>query len=363
MAAQSVHIDLVEAGAWLPWAFAALDRLAHRPEGRSAAPWVAMLGRRHRPHGILSGAAEPILDGGLVARPVRAVAGLAHPDPGVCRSCSSWRRGSCSAWPWPAPSSCPGAFVQAQSQRAMHDYGYFTLGVDEQVADPARAGPLAAGHERPVPSPLLRHLQPCPRCRATSASCPSWASSASSPVATAAAPKPARWWIWYAIVALGLVLSWGGFTPVSHLFFHLPLFNRQRLLSRNLLEVDLAVAVLFATWLDHMFLSPSVVPADPATLLPATSGWRWWQKLAGPGGWRSDIVLPLIPPAGRRGLADRALGGRTLVPALPARTRAGDPFDSGAPRRLPHHPQRHLGVGHVAGAAPPTTGARACRGC
>ena len=33
MAAQSVHIDLVEAGAWLPWAFAALDRLAQPPRG------------------------------------------------------------------------------------------------------------------------------------------------------------------------------------------------------------------------------------------------------------------------------------------------------------------------------------------
>jgi len=65
MAAQNVHIDLVEAGACLPWAFAALHRLAHRPPGRSATPWVAMLGASIGLMG-LSGAAEPILDGGVV---------------------------------------------------------------------------------------------------------------------------------------------------------------------------------------------------------------------------------------------------------------------------------------------------------
>ena len=58
------------------------------------------------------------------------------------------------------------------------------------------------------------------------------------------------------------MLTWGGFTPLGHVFFDLPLFNRQRLLSRNLLEVDLAVAVLFATWLDRMFLAPSPIPSD-----------------------------------------------------------------------------------------------------
>ena len=38
MTAQSVHLDLVQAAAWLPWAFVALDRLAHRPAGPLGRP-------------------------------------------------------------------------------------------------------------------------------------------------------------------------------------------------------------------------------------------------------------------------------------------------------------------------------------
>ena len=90
-------------------------------------------------------------------------------------------------------------------------------------------------------------------------------------------PEARRWWIWYVIAGLGLLLTWGSFTPLGHVFFHLPLFNRQRLLSRNLLEVDLAVAVLFAAWVDHMFLSPSPVPAVPGARdggAPSGSGAR-----------------------------------------------------------------------------------------
>ncbi len=105
MAAQNVHIDLVEAGAWLPWAFAALDRLAHRPEGRSATPWVAMLGASIGLMG-LSGAAEPILDGGVVLG-VYALWLFWRTRRGGGRSLSGWRPASCSAWRWPGPSSCP----------------------------------------------------------------------------------------------------------------------------------------------------------------------------------------------------------------------------------------------------------------
>ena len=45
MAAQSVHLDLVQAAAWLPWAFAALDRLAHRPRGPVGRPLGGHAGR------------------------------------------------------------------------------------------------------------------------------------------------------------------------------------------------------------------------------------------------------------------------------------------------------------------------------
>ncbi len=158
-----------------------------------------------------------------------------------------------------------------------------------------------------------------------------------------------RWWIWYAVSALGLVLTWGGFTPLGHVFFHLPLFNRQRLLARNLLEVDLAVAVLFATWVDHMLLSPT--PADRRRRVDAPDGDArpspaGGAGLPGPTGGDSDIVLPLIPPARGHRAAGRPPGRRDLVPPFPARARQGDPVVAVAARRLPHHPERHRGLGH-----------------
>ena len=58
------------------------------PEGRSATPWVAMLGARHRADGA-SGAAEPILDGGVVLARLRAVAVVAQPQPGAAGRCAS----------------------------------------------------------------------------------------------------------------------------------------------------------------------------------------------------------------------------------------------------------------------------------
>ena len=311
MAAQSVHIDIVEAGAWLPWAFAALDRLAHRPEGRSAAPWVAMLGASIGLMG-LSGAAEPVLDGGLVLAlyalwlvwrtPSRRLSLVLVVAVGVVLGLAL-----------AGAQLVPGAFAQAQSQRAVHDFGYFTSGSMNKSLTLLGLDPLLLGTSGLFPLHFYATYS------LTEVSSYIGIMPVMGVVGLLArrhrrSPEAPRWWIWYAIVALGLVLSWGGFTPVSHLFFRLPLFNRQRLLSRNLLEVDLAVAVLFATWLDHMFLSPSEVPAVPGALRPVTSGSGWWQKLAGPGGWRSDIVLPLIPPLAVVGLQIVLLAGGPWFP-------------------------------------------------
>jgi hypothetical protein len=306
MAAQNVHIDLVEAGAWLPWAFAALDRLAHRPKGRSATPWVAMLGASIGLMG-LSGAAEPILDGGLVLgvyalwlmwrTPARrwsiAVAVVAGVVLGLALA---------------GAQLVPGALIQEQSQRAVHNYMFFTSGSMNKSLTVLGLDPLVLGTSGAFPlhyfatyslAEVSSYIGIMPLMGLFGLLARRHRRHRESP----------QWWIWYAIVALGLVLTWGNFTPIAHVFFHVPLFNRQRLLARNLLEVDLGLAVLFAAWIDHMFLSPSPVP-EP--VVPAPAG--WWRTLPGPGGWRSDIVLPLIPPMAVIGLQIALLVGGTWFP-------------------------------------------------
>jgi hypothetical protein len=310
MVAQNVHIDVVAAGAWLPWAFAALDRLANRPEGRSAAPWVGILGASVGLMG-LSGAAEPILDGGL-ALAVYA-AWLLWRTPA--------RRGSlvvgivagvALGLALAGAQLVPGALVQAQSQRAVHDYWYFTSGSMNKSLTVLGLDPMLLGTATfPLPFVGTYNLN---EVSSYIGIMPLMGLVGLLARRHRANPEARQWRIWYAIAALGLVLTWGDFTPLGHVFFHLPLFNRQRLLSRNLLEVDLAVAVLFAAWLDHMLLSPAPKLTRTGEVDRVPEGSPWWRRLAGPEGWRSDVVLPLIPPVAVIGLQIVLLAGGPWLP-------------------------------------------------
>jgi hypothetical protein len=322
MVSQSVHIDVVEAAAWLPWAFAALDRLAHPVRGRSAAPWVAMLAASIGLMG-LSGSAEPILDGGLVlalyalwllwrtpARRTQLVVGIAV-GLGVGLAVAS-------------AQLVPGALIQSQSQRAVHNYQYFASGSMNKSLTLLGLDPLLLGtnHAFSVPYTGTYNL---PEISSYIGILPVMGVFGLLARRHRRHPEARRWWIWYVVLVLGLVLTWGGFTPLGHAFYYVPLFNRQRLLARNLLEVDLAAAVLFATWVDRMFLVPSpeldagavgakdAVVGDGRPHRPRRSRPGSQRR---PGTWRSDVVLPLLPVAAVLGLQIALLAGGPWLPNL-----------------------------------------------
>ena len=54
------------------------------------------------------------------------------------------------------------------------------------------------------------------------------------------------------MIVVGLVATWGSYTPLGHLFHAIPMFGRTRLQSRNIIIVDLAAAVLLGWWFDAM---------------------------------------------------------------------------------------------------------------
>jgi hypothetical protein len=56
---------------------------------------------------------------------------------------------------------------------------------------------------------------------------------------------------WYAVALIGLLLAFGANTPLEHLFNSIPLYGRQRLQSRNMIDVTVATCVLFAGWIDR----------------------------------------------------------------------------------------------------------------
>lgn len=61
------------------------------------------------------------------------------------------------------------------------------------------------------------------------------------------------WGMWLALLALGILFAWGAFTPLGHIWAAIPLFGKTRLQSRNIEIADLALAVLLAFWLDRLW--------------------------------------------------------------------------------------------------------------
>ncbi len=56
--------------------------------------------------------------------------------------------------------------------------------------------------------------------------------------------------IFYVLALTGAVMALGRYTPLSHLFYHIPVFNGIRAQNRNLFMVDFSLAALLAYWFD-----------------------------------------------------------------------------------------------------------------
>ena len=91
-------------------------------------------------------------------------------------------------------------------------------------------------------------------------------------------PRPPDWLVWHVMALAGVALALGGNTPLGDLLYHLPLFGDQRLQSRNILVLDLALAVLLAYWADQPFWVVSASGGERARRLPR------------------ETVLGLVPP-------------------------------------------------------------------
>ena len=92
---------------------------------------------------------------------------------------------------------------------------------------------------------------------------------------------PPEWLVWHVVGAGRISCSRSAATPrVGRLLVHLPLFSGQRLQSRNILVLDLALAVLLAYWADE----------------PFGAGDRRFLRLRGRRGPDLETVLALLPP-------------------------------------------------------------------
>jgi len=92
-------------------------------------------------------------------------------------------------------------------------------------------------------------------------------------------PRARDWRPWIFLAALGLLLSWGVFTPLGHVFAQIPFYNRVRLDSRSLGIVDLGLAVVFGFWLE-LFMAG-----------------EWRERVARRGRRLREVVAPVLAPA------------------------------------------------------------------
>jgi hypothetical protein len=62
-----------------------------------------------------------------------------------------------------------------------------------------------------------------------------------------------RDYVLYAVVfVIGLFATWGSYTPLGHLYRHIPLYGTTRLQSRNVILVDFAMTVMLGWWLNKL---------------------------------------------------------------------------------------------------------------
>lgn len=58
--------------------------------------------------------------------------------------------------------------------------------------------------------------------------------------------------VYVVLLVVGLFATWGSFTPLGHLFRHIPLYGNTRLQSRNVIVVDFAMTLLLGWWLNKI---------------------------------------------------------------------------------------------------------------
>ncbi|MDA8357494.1 MAG: hypothetical protein M0Z95_14645 [Actinomycetota bacterium] len=248
--AQNVHIDLVLAAGWLPWCLVGLERLANRPADRSWLPWVAVLAGAGSLL-VLTGSPEPIIDGALVVVAYavflwwRTPARRAQLVGTVILAAGIAALGS-------AAQLLPGVLFQLHSQRAGASYAFFSTGSLGWGSTLTGIDPALFGTTHPSLGGYVG-----PNALATNPEI-AWYIGAGALVAACAllarahrkSPAGRERWFWYGVVVVGLLLALGGSTPLGHLEVLVPVYNGQRMLVRNLLEVDVALAVIFADWID-----------------------------------------------------------------------------------------------------------------
>jgi hypothetical protein len=316
MSAQLAHIDLVQGASLVPWMLVALHRMAHpvaaKPpartiptarggagapaaseEGGAGAPTASEEGGAGAPPEttkrpavwptvllgacisllVLTGSPEALIDNSIL---VAIYGGWLVWRHRAGRILVQMAIAAASALVLTSIQWLPGLVFASHSQRSGSSYAFFITGSLPPKLTALTAMPYLLGSYGRFGLPLYRgqynlaevtsYIGILPVCAAFAMLTRPWRSRRASEGLG----------VWYLLIAVGLVLSFGGYTPLGHLLVHIPIYGQQRLQNRNLVAVDIGLAVLFAYWVDGVRQRVSVGPgpAHPSrserlwTLLP-----------------------------------------------------------------------------------------------
>jgi hypothetical protein len=314
MSGQIVHIDLIEGAAWLPWTLLAVDSLLPARVGVIGAPVVQDRGTRSWARWgvllavtvgltVLTGGAEAIVDGlvgvvlyalwQLVSQGRRGV-GL-----GAVVTSAAWMIGGLTVGVALGTAQWyPGLVFTSESQRATTSYPYFVTGSLNYHLLVLLVSPFVLGTNQNHPTLYIGQYN-LPEVTyyvgilALIAGTTLWSRR------FRARPEARVWRVWYALGIFGMLSALGGETPFGRVLFLVPIIRDERLLNRNLLLVDFALAVLLGWWVHVLFDRQPTGSPEPKDRVGgrSTIRTRWARAIRWAPGRRAEILLSCAPAA------------------------------------------------------------------
>jgi len=287
LSAQIVHIDLIEGASWLPWMLLAVHGLTVVPPGgtpdaawRRGRRWWAGVLAVGTGLSILAGGPESFIDGGtlaaiyLVYRLFEGGLLVRRNRAWSVRSLVSIAAGVATGVLLGAAQLLPGLAFVGQSQRGSRSYAFFTSGSLPVRTLGLLVSPFALGTNQTTSGSYVGQYN-FPEVTSYVGILALIAACTLPAARWRRRPEARRWWIWYVVMAIGVLAALGGQTPFDYLLYVIPGVNGQRLLNRNLLLVDFSMAVLLAWWV-HLLLerraAPTPAPGPAGTPPPAAAG-------------------------------------------------------------------------------------------
>ncbi|AUW93973.1 hypothetical protein BXT84_08440 [Sulfobacillus thermotolerans] len=249
MAAQMVHLETLQGVGWLTWVAVALYQIAHASTPRMKWAWVLALGV-FAGAVILVGSPEPMAYGAIFSAILAAFFVTSTAYKGA--TMAGYGVAAAIALLLGAAQWVPGEAFIHLSQRSHASFQFFgSMSVPPADAVLLFFPYILGGYHRFLAMMYYAGRFNLPEVSSYVGILPLYAAVRMFPVW---APPAVRRLVtmFYTLAIVGAVLALGKYTPLSHLLFHVPVYNGIRAQNRNLFMLDFALAALFALWIDNV---------------------------------------------------------------------------------------------------------------